>query len=212
MKRYRLTLPLMNTESQTLQAFLDTLASRAPTPGGGSGSALIGAVGAALCGMVGRLNDKKSGEAGPLHDTIAKADALRARLVELADADVAAFEELMRCWQLPADAPDRQQQMEAATVAATEAPLAIMETAFDVMKIALEGLDKSKKNCISDAGVAGLAAHACLEGARLNVMINLPGFTDAERRDAFRKQADALRFEGKNLAGEIRQRIDALYV
>jgi len=202
----------MSTDSQTLQSFLDTLASRAPTPGGGSGSAIIGAVGAALCGMVGRLNDKKDGEAGPLHETIDKADALRARLVELADADVAAFQDLMRCWKLPADAPDRQQQMEAATIAATEAPLAIMQTAFDVMTLALEGLDKSKKNCISDAGVAGLAAHACLEGARLNVMINLPGFTDEARRDGYRKQADALRFEGKNLAAEIRQRIDALYV
>ena len=202
----------MSTDSQSLQSFLDNLASRAPTPGGGSGSAIIGAVGAALCGMVGRLNDKKSGEAGPLHDTIAEADSLRARLVELAAADVSAFEELMRCWKLPDDAPDRLVQLEAATVAATEAPLAIMQTASDVMKLALQGLDKSKKNCISDAGVAGLAAHACLEGARLNVMINLPGFTDEARRDGFRKQADALRFEGGNLAAEIRQRIDALYV
>lgn len=202
----------MNTNDQTIDTFLQELASRAPTPGGGSASALIGAVGAALCGMVARLNDKKNGDHGPLHDTIERADALRRRLTVLADEDVAAFEELMTCWKLADDATDKRARTQTATLRATEAPLSIMATALDVMKLAVEGLEKSKKNCISDAGVAGLAAHACVEGARLNVMINLPGLTDDAKRADYSKRAKAIRGDASELATKIKVRIEQLYV
>lgn len=201
----------MATQQQTIGDFLEQLASRTPTPGGGSASAMIGAVAAALCGMVARLNDKKSGDEGPLHAMIAKADTLRAELVTLADEDVNAFNELMACWKLPDDAPDRVARLETATAHATEAPLAIMRTALNVMRLAVEGLEKSKKNCISDAGVAGLAAHACLEGARLNVMINLPGLSYLEKAEEFRDRAAQLRAEAAQLAVRINDKIAELY-
>ena len=202
----------MAMTDETVGGFLGALASRAATPGGGSASALIGAVGAALCGMVGRLNEKNRGaEPGLLHDTIEPADAAMARLMALADEDIAAFAELMRTWKLDGDEPGAERQKQAATVAATEAPLAIMTAAMAVMRLAVRGLETSKKNCVSDAGVAAFAAKAALEGARLNVMINLPGIADEQRRAALRKRADALLADAQTLVETVERRIEELY-
>lgn len=193
----------MRQHDRTISDFLTDLASRAATPGGGSASALVGAVAAALCSMVGRLNDKKDGDPGPLHETIARAEQLRVRLVELIDEDIAAFNDLAASWKLPADATTQKQ---AAVLRATNSPLAIMQAALDVMKLAVQGLERSKKNCLSDSGVAGLAAHAALEGARLNVMINLPGISDDAARNTIRNSAARLRAE----AATLRVQIDGL--
>ncbi|MBE7506368.1 MAG: cyclodeaminase/cyclohydrolase family protein [Planctomycetia bacterium] len=196
----------MTQLDQTVKGFLQSLSSKAATPGGGSASALVGAVGAALCGMIGRLNDKKDGAPGPLHDTLGEADRLLARLGELIDEDVLAFEALAASWKLSDDSPENAAAKESAAIAATQSPLEIMEQAVAVMRLAVSGLEKSKKNCLSDAGVAGLMAHAALEGARLNVAINLPGIKDAVARYSLRTRSGALRDE----AAALRKRIDAL--
>jgi len=202
----------MAMADETIGGFLEALASRAATPGGGSASALMGVVGAALCGMVGRLNEKKRGtEPGRLHDTIEPADTAMARLVELADEDIAAFTGLMRTWKLADDEPGAEQRKQAATLSATEAPLAIMTAAMTVMRLAVQGLETSKKNCVSDAGVAAFAAKAALEGARLNVMINLPGIADEQRRAALRERADVLLAEAQTLSETVERRIEELY-
>lgn len=188
--------------NRPIDAFLSELSSRAATPGGGSASALVGAIAAALAGMVGRLNDKKDGSPGPLHETIAAADALRGRLTALMDEDIAAFNELAATWKLPDD-PGHRARKEAAVIAATEKPLEIMERCVEVMRLARAGLETSKKNCLSDAGVAGLCAHAALESARLNVMINLPGIADEARRTELRRRADQIRAQARGLRGTI---------
>jgi formiminotetrahydrofolate cyclodeaminase len=191
--------------NQSIDLFLHDLSSRAATPGGGSASALVGALAAAQAGMVGRLNDKKDGSPGTLHDTIAAADALRARLQALMDEDIAAFNELAATWKLP-DEPEYQARKEAAVIAATEKPLEIMERCVEVMRLAAAGLEKSKKNCLSDAGVAALCAHAGLESARLNVMINLPGIQDEAKLSELRRRAHQVRRQ----AIELRAVIDGL--
>jgi formiminotetrahydrofolate cyclodeaminase len=159
--------------------------------------------------MVGRLNDKKSGEHGPLHETIETADRLGKRLQGLVDEDAAAFTRLMACWRLPDDDPTKAAGKEAATIAATETPLEIMSRAHEVMALARVGLEKSKKNCLSDAGVAAFMAHAALEGARLNVMINLPGIADQEKRAELRSRSDKLRAHARSLRAEIDRAVDA---
>lgn len=191
---------------QSVDSFLQRLASRAATPGGGSASALLGAVAAALCGMVGRLNDKATGEHGVLHETIPVADELRQRLEHLSAEDVHRFEQLMQACKLPNSDPHKAARKTAATIAATETPLEIMSAALAVGELALLGLEKSKKSCVSDAGVAGLAAHAALEGAGLNVMINLPGIDTERQRVDFRFRADQLRARGRVL----RERLEVL--
>lgn len=200
----------MSQSQQTLEAFLESLSSRAATPGGGSASALVGAIAAALCGMVARLNDKKDGTPGPLNETLADADRLQARMTALIDEDIAAFESLAASWKLPDDAANAPAK-EAATVAATKSPIEIMEQAVAIMRLAVTGLEKSKKNCLSDAGVAGLLAHAALEGARLNVAINLPGIKDAVARFSLRTRAGNLRDEAAALRNQIEKLIDSHY-
>lgn len=195
----------MTQLNRSISDFLEDLSSRAATPGGGSASALVGAVAAALCGMVGRLNDKKDGTPGPLHDSIALADALRARLQALMEEDIAAFNELSATWKLP-DEPAYRARKETAVIAATEKPLEIMTRCVEVMRFAVAGLEMSKKNCLSDAGVAGLCAHAALESARLNVMINLPGIRDEARRSELRRRAEQVRAQ----VIELRVAIDGL--
>ena len=171
---------------------------------------MVGAVAAALAGMVGRLNDKKDGAAGPLHETIAQADALRARLTALVDEDIAAFEALAASWKLPDDA-EHAAARQAAVLTATATPMEIMEQCLAVMRLAAEGLEKSKKNCLSDAGVAGLCAHAALESARLNVMINLPGIADETERLRIRRRASTLREEAATLKVGINRLIEENY-
>lgn len=193
-----------------LTEFLDHLASRSATPGGGSASALVGAAAGALCGMVARLNDKKDGTPGILHDTIAEADALRGRLLSLMDEDMAAFNALAASWKLPDDA-EHAAQRQAAVIEATRTPLSIMQASLDVMRLAARGLAQSKKNCLSDAGVAAFFAHAALEGARLNVLINLPGIRDERTRAELARRAGALRDEARGLRVEIETRIAGNY-
>jgi formiminotetrahydrofolate cyclodeaminase len=115
----------------------------------------------------------------------------------------------MACWRLPDDDPTKAAGKEAATIAATETPLEIMSRAHEVMALARVGLEKSKKNCLSDAGVAAFMAHAALEGARLNVMINLPGIADQEKRAELRSRSDKLRAHARSLRAEIDRAVDA---
>lgn len=172
---------------------------------------MVGAIAAALCGMVGRLNDKKTGEPGPLHDTISPADEALGRLKVLVDEDIAAFTGLMATWKLPADDPQASAKKQAATIRATEAPLRIMSAACGVMKLAAVGLEKSKKNCLSDAGAAALLAHAAVEAARLNVMINLPAITDKQKRADLLARADQVRAEAATLRETATSTLDKRY-
>jgi len=197
-------------EETNIKEFLDQLASRSATPGGGSASALVGAAAGALCGMVGRLNDKKDGSPGVLHDTVSEADALRGRLLSLMDEDIMAFNAMAASWKLPDDAAHAGQK-QAAVLEATRAPLAIMQASLDVMRLAARGLAQSKKNCLSDAGVAAHFAHAALEGARLNVMINLPGIRDERTREELANRAKSVRDDGLRLRREIETLIEKNY-
>lgn len=201
----------MAEAESSLNDFLERLASRAATPGGGAASALVGAAAAALCGMVGRLNDKKDGTPGPLHGSISSADSLLADMKRLIDEDMAAFGRLMAAWKLPADDPGSAAAKQAATIEATESPIEIMSKASFVMKLAMIGLEKSKKGCLSDAGVAAILAHAALEGARLNVLINLPGIEDAARREELRSRCESLRVSAAALRRDVDQILSEKY-
>lgn len=189
-------------EAETTDGFLEALASRAATPGGGSASAYAGAIGSALNAMVGRLNDKKAAP-GPLHHTIEPAEALMSRLNRLVREDADSFNALMAAWKLPDDDPQKSAKKQTAQVGATQTPLETMRKALEVMVMAKEGIEKSKPACLSDAGVAAFMAHAALEGARLNVMINLPEIADERTREGLRREANELREKARGLRGEI---------
>lgn len=196
----------MPTYDTSIEQFLGDLSSRAATPGGGSASALVGAIAAALCGMVGRLNDKADGTPGPLHGSISTADALMQDMKRLIDDDIRAFKQLSATWKLPADHPSAREAKQAAVLEATQSPIEIMSKAMFIMKLAAVGLEKSKRNCRSDAGVAAILSHAALEGARLNVLINLPGIEDARQREELRSRCESLHVS----AAALRREMDAM--
>lgn len=192
-------------EAETTCGFLEAIAARTPTPGGGSVAAYAGAMGAALLAMVARLNDKKA-EPGPLHDMIDKAESLMGRLGALVAEDSQAFNALMATFKLPDADPQKQARQQAANIRAAEVPLETMRVGLEMMELAMEGLGKSKASCLSDAGVAAYLADATIASARLNVFINLPTIADEGTRSRLTRAANEISTRSR----ELRQRADRL--
>lgn len=168
--------------SEPLARFLDRLASAEPTPGGGSASAIAGAMAAALLAMVSRLT--KTTQEGTTIEAVAKEmDKDRATLLDLAAKDAQAFDDVMAAMRMAKDTDEhrrtRQQSIQYALIEATAVPLAVAALGLDVLKSAVLVARTGNVNAISDAGVAALLAYAAVHGAILNVRINLAGIKDA---------------------------------
>lgn len=172
---------------KTLNAFLDELASSSPAPGGGSVAALSGALGAALTSMVCNLTMGKKKYAdveGDLKKVLEQSEQLRDQFTELIDRDTQAFNKVMEAYALPKDT-DPQKALRAAAVRgatkeATLVPLEVMKHCIDALALAQSVASKGNAQSVSDAGVSALMLHAALEGAGLNVRINLRGLDDQE--------------------------------
>ena len=189
--------------------FLDELASKAPTPGGGGASAYVGAVAAALASMVGNLTvGKKTYAAVELQvkEYLEQLEALRGDLLGLIDADAAAFKPLAAAYGLPKDTPEQKQAKEGALQAALHdaclVPLRIMEVCCAVLAEARFMAENGSKLAVSDAGASALLARAAAEAASLNVFINTGAMADRELAANFEKQADEL-IERANAEAEL---------
>lgn len=172
-------------QDQPIQQFLDELASKSATPGGGSAAAIMGAMGAALVGMVCNLTvGKKNYEAveAEMADVLARADALRAQSMDLIRADIEAFDRVMAAYALPRETEEdkaaRGKAVQEALKAATEVPLVCARLCADIIELSEIAAQKGNRNLISDAGVAVMAAHAALKSAALNVYVNAKGVKD----------------------------------
>ena len=170
---------------QTIRGFLEELASSAPTPGGGSAAALIGAVGAALLAMVGNLTAGKKGYEAvdrSMRDLVAESDRLRGELARLADEDVRVFGEVMAAYRMPrgddAERAARRAAIQSALLDATEAPLELARVCAEVIDLSATAAEEGNSNVVSDAGVGVVAAHAALRAAALNVWINAGSIDD----------------------------------
>ena len=184
---------------QPVTQFLDELASSAATPGGGSGAAIMGALGAALVSMVCNLTigKKNYAEVEPeMRSVLHDAEALRQRLADMVADDIAAFNGLMAAYGLPKQTDDekaaRGAAIQHALIAATEAPLACARASAEVIKLSMRAAEVGNRNVISDAGVGALAAQAALRSAALNVDINVPSLQDKAFAQACRDEMDAL--------------------
>ncbi|MBC7258885.1 MAG: cyclodeaminase/cyclohydrolase family protein [Chloroflexi bacterium] len=172
---------------KTVAQFLDELASQAPVPGGGSGAALVGALGAALASMVCNLTVGKPKYAdvqGEIQALLAQTEALRARLTALIDEDIAVYYRLSSAYKMP---KETEEQKAARTAAiqdilrdATRVPMQIAEACVQVLQLCKPIAEKGNVGAVSDAGVAALLAEAALRSAALNVLINLAAIKDAE--------------------------------
>ncbi len=168
------------TFDESVSAFLDTLASAAPTPGGGSAAALGGAMGAALISMVCNLTLGKERYAeveGEMRDALDRAETLRHELQELAEADVTAFTRLSAAYKLPrtteSDIAIRRDAIQASLRRATEVPLRTARAAAAILPLCPAVAERGNQAAVSDVGVAALFAHAAVRSALLNVEINL---------------------------------------
>ena len=185
----------MHTAEQTCQGFLDALASKAPVPGGGGASALVGALGAALCTMVGNYTVGKKKYADVEEDVkalMARAEDIRARLLALVDADAEAFEPLSKAYAIPKDDPSREAVMEKCLQDAAATPMAILRLSCEAIDLHREMLDKGSVIMLSDVGTGVVFCQSALQGAALNVRVNTKSMTDRAFAQAMDEEVDAL--------------------
>ena len=197
--------------NETIQGFLDGLASSAPTPGGGGAAAISGAMGAALLSMVCNLTigKKKYVEVEEeLKGILVQSEALRAKLTGMIADDVEAFDAVMAAYGLPKSSDEekaaRSAKIQEVLKVATDVPLACCKACREVIDLAQAVADKGNLNVISDAGVAVLSAHAGLRSAALNVYVNAKGLDD-------RAFAQSRLDELEALLGEAGARNEAIY-
>jgi len=195
----KLKSPKLAAKNQ-MKAFLEQVQSKEPTPGGGSVSALGGALSAALAEMVSRLTivNKKYAEVKPqFQDLRRKLDVLRNELTFLIEKDAQSFNEVIMAMKKPRtsehDTQLREAAIQEATKKAASVPVEVMARTVAVMELLPQIAEKGNVNSVSDAGVANLMARAALEGASLNVRINLPGIKDQQFvRDLVSRMRDLL--------------------
>jgi glutamate formiminotransferase/formiminotetrahydrofolate cyclodeaminase len=172
-----------------VREFCNETLSDSPAPGGGSVAALMGALGASLGGMVANLSAGKRGWDDKLEyfsDWAVKAQQLKDELLSLVDEDTTAFNKVMDAFGLPRESADEKTARAAAIAEATkhaaEVPLKVMETASKSYALLAEMAERGNPASVSDVGVGALATRACIEGAALNVRINLGQLKDEKFR------------------------------
>jgi len=175
----------MNLQNLTLKQFLEKTANNEPVPGGGSISALHGAVAAALTEMlanitIGKKNYSAVEETMKLNAT--KASALRTEFLTDIDRDAEAYNLVFQAFRLPKDTDEqkvlRSEKIQEATKVAAMVPMEVAERAFELLDLISETTRKGNKNAITDGCVAMMTCRTAVLGALLNVRINLASIKD----------------------------------
>lgn len=175
--------------------FAAVLAAKQSVPGGGGAAALVGALGAALCSMVGNFTTGKKTYAAVEDDVqrmLADAEAVRLRLIDLVADDAAAFFPLSQAYAIPKEDPSRAETLEAATKAACKAPYEMMVEISKSIELLEEMGEKGSKMLVSDVGCGALFARAALESASMNVFVNTKTIKDRAWAEDLEAKCDAL--------------------
>lgn len=194
----------------SLQDFVEETASESPAPGGGSVSAALGALGAALATMVANLSSHKRGwdeRWEEFSDWAERGKGCHDELLRLVDADTDAFNQVMAAFGMPKATDDekaaRKEAIAAATRRAIEVPLRVMEVARDSMAVIHAMATHGNPNSVSDAGVGALCARSAVMGARLNVEINCAGLDDEAFVSSVMARAAEIEAEAQSAEEEI---------
>ena len=194
----------------TVKGFADETSRESPAPGGGTISAYMGALGAALGTMVANLSSHKAGWDARWEEFSNWADKgqkIQAELMTLVDEDTEAFNRIMEAFGLPKKTEEekaaRSAAIQAATLFATQVPLHTMQASFKVFELCKAMAEEGNPNSVSDAGVGVLAARAAVLGAGLNVKINASGLKDRETADKLVGEANELIKKANELESEI---------
>lgn len=198
-----------------LREFCNETLSDSPAPGGGSVAALMGALGVSLGGMVANLSAGKRGwddKISYFSDWAVRAQQMKDELLFLVDEDTAAFNKVMAAFGLPKESAEekkaRTDAIQAANKYAAEIPLRVMETAFKSYQLLGEMAEKGNPASISDVGVGLLAVRACIEGAAMNVRINLANLKDEKLRASLQEKVGKLRAKSESEFKRIEQNVE----
>lgn len=194
----------------TCKGFAIETASESPAPGGGSISAYMGALAAALGTMVANLSSHKRGWDDRWEEFSKVAEegqVVMNELLALVDEDTASFNKIMAVFAMPKGTPEekaaRAEAMEAATLYATQVPLRTMKAAMKAMPVVKAMAEKGNPASASDAGVGALAARAAVRGADMNVRINAAGLKNREIAESLIKEAAELVKQAEKEENEI---------
>jgi len=189
-----------------VEEFSRVLGSNSPTPGGGSVAALSGSLGASLVSMVCNLSiDKADYEAFrvELVEALNQAQILSGSLLERVDLDTEAFNSVMTAFKMAKQTEDekkaRSEAIQTGFKHAIHSPLGIARECLEVLKLTKNLLGKSNASALSDLGVASLQAYAGLEGAIMNVKINIPSIRDENFTTDTSREISALLEEGDKI-------------
>ena len=190
--------------------FVDLLASDAPAPGGGSAAALEGALGAALTAMVCSLTIGKKKYA-EFEETAkaaqAKATDLKVRFVDVMDRDTEAFNVVSAAFGMPKETDEEKAARSAAIQkgleGCTKTPFEMMELAVETLELTASILGKSNDSAASDLGVSALSLRAAIQGAWLNVLINIGSLKNKELAEDYRAKGETLLAKALPLADQI---------
>jgi glutamate formiminotransferase/formiminotetrahydrofolate cyclodeaminase len=198
-----------------LRQFCNETLSDSPAPGGGSVAALMGALGVSLGGMVANLSAGKRGWDDKLQyfsDWAVKAQQLKDELLFLVDEDTAAFNKVMNAFALPKESAEekaaRSEAIQSANKYAAEIPLRVMETTSKAYQLLGEMAENGNPASISDVGVGLLAVHACIDGAALNVRINLAGLKNEKLKSTLQEKVQKITAESESELKKIGQIVE----
>ncbi len=200
----------------TCTGFAEETASESPAPGGGSISAYMGALGAALGTMVANLSSHKPGWDArweEFSDWADKGQKLMTELLHLVDEDTEAFNRIMNVFSMPKGTDEekaaRSAALQEATLYATQVPLRTMQTSFKVFEIVKAMAEQGNPNSVTDAGVGALAARSAVLGACLNVKINAAGLKDRAVADDLIGQANRIVADAEKAEREILEIVES---
>ncbi|MCD1024434.1 MULTISPECIES: cyclodeaminase/cyclohydrolase family protein [Enterococcus] len=204
----------MKLVDMQLKEFVNVLGSDAPAPGGGSASALAAAQGIALTKMVAELTIGKKKYADfetEMKNLQQKAADLQAELLVAIDEDTAAFNQVSAVFEMPKSSEEekkeRRRALQKALQGAAVTPFNLMEKIVTALELTQGAIGKSNSNAASDLGVAALNLKAALQGAWLNVLINLSSIEDDAFVLKYRKNGEKLVKQGNKIADDIYQKI-----
>lgn len=183
-----------------INEFINEVDSNSPAPGGGSVSALISSLGVSLARMVGHLSVSKKKFRNldqeiqdEFNNHLDHLLVIKDELSSLIDKDTEAFNKIMSAFQIPKEEADiRKRAIEAATLEAIKVPYKVSTISFKALEMLSFILAYGNKQTVSDLGVAALSLATGIEGASLNVLINLPGLSDEEQINMYKTEMKAL--------------------
>ncbi len=197
-----------------LREYLDDSASGKPAPGGGSVSALAGALGASMASMASNFTVGKKKFADvedKVKEILAFCEEKRGKLLALMDADVSEYSKVTAAYGMPRDTDEQKAARKAAIQEALKAAMAVPLEAFracnDVIQSLKTLVEIANPNLISDVGVAAILCTAGLEGAKLNVEINLAYLKDEELVARVREEIDSTTFLAKQVQAEVVEKV-----